>query len=136
MKFFCAIAKEVPSECDHASARRDGSVAPLRDAEMAFPFRVPVTLKATSTGHRCRKGESVTTDTMTRIDPVCGMTVDPATAAGRSEHEGTTYLFCSGGCKRKFDAEPGKYANRDGGPAPLQVHHIGMMSAPDAPAPS
>src|SRR3954469_6756483 len=93
---------------------------------------------ATSNDHRRRKGESVTTDTTTRVDPVCGMTVDPATAAGRSEHEGTTYLFCSGGCKRKFDREPGKYANRDGGAAPvaLQVHQIGMMPAPDASAPS
>jgi Cu+-exporting ATPase len=39
----------------------------------------------------------------TAIDPVCGMEVDPATAAGSSEHEGQTYYFCSTGCKRRFD---------------------------------
>ena len=37
------------------------------------------------------------------IDPVCGMTVDPAHAAGTSEHEGQTVYFCSLHCKRKFD---------------------------------
>lgn len=40
------------------------------------------------------------------VDPVCGMTVDPAKAAGKSEHKGTTYYFCSDYCKRKFDASP------------------------------
>jgi Cu+-exporting ATPase len=40
------------------------------------------------------------------IDPVCGMEVDPATAAGESEYQGTTYYFCSLGCKRQFDKDP------------------------------
>jgi Cu+-exporting ATPase len=40
------------------------------------------------------------------IDPVCGMEVDPATAAGSSEYEGMTYYFCSVGCKRQFDKDP------------------------------
>jgi P-type Cu+ transporter len=43
-------------------------------------------------------------------DPVCGMTVDPARAAGSSEHGGHTVYFCSKGCKAKFDADPAKYA--------------------------
>jgi Cu+-exporting ATPase len=40
------------------------------------------------------------------IDPVCGMTVDPAHAAGSSTYDGTTYFFCSAGCKTKFDQNP------------------------------
>ena len=36
------------------------------------------------------------------IDPICGMTVDPRTAAGSYTHEGTTYYFCSKGCLQKF----------------------------------
>jgi len=40
------------------------------------------------------------------IDPVCGMEVDPATAAGTSEYQGATYYFCSVGCKRQFDKDP------------------------------
>jgi Cu+-exporting ATPase len=42
-------------------------------------------------------------------DPVCGMDVEPATAAAKSERNGKTYYFCSPGCKEKFDAEPAKY---------------------------
>ncbi|HEY0050547.1 MAG TPA: heavy metal translocating P-type ATPase, partial [Pyrinomonadaceae bacterium] len=38
----------------------------------------------------------------THIDPICGMTVNPATAAGSFKHEGTTYYFCSKGCLQKF----------------------------------
>ena len=42
-------------------------------------------------------------------DPVCGMDIDPNTAAGKSEYKGQTYYFCSMGCKRSFDKEPEKY---------------------------
>lgn len=42
-------------------------------------------------------------------DPVCGMTVDPETAAGHAEHEGKTYFFCSKGCQAKFEASPAKF---------------------------
>ena len=45
----------------------------------------------------------------TVVDPVCGMTIDPATAAGQHEHEGTTYYFCNPGCLAKFKADPEKY---------------------------
>ncbi len=41
-------------------------------------------------------------------DPVCGMTVDND-SQHRSTHAGQTYLFCSPGCKTKFDMEPGRY---------------------------
>ena len=42
-------------------------------------------------------------------DVVCGMQVDPATAAGTSEYQGKTYYFCAKSCKVKFDADPAKY---------------------------
>lgn len=42
-------------------------------------------------------------------DPVCGMDVDPSTAAGSSEYKGTTYYFCAPGCKRQFDKDPERY---------------------------
>ena len=47
--------------------------------------------------------------TATAIDPVCGMTVDPATAEYRSFQKGETYYFCSASCKANFDKNPGKY---------------------------
>jgi P-type Cu+ transporter len=49
------------------------------------------------------------------IDPVCGMTVEPETAAGQSEYGGQTYYFCSPGCKDSFDADPEKYLSGEGG---------------------
>ena len=45
-------------------------------------------------------------------DPVCDMDVTPETAAGTSEYNGTTYYFCSPGCKRSFDKDPEKYASK------------------------
>ncbi len=47
--------------------------------------------------------------TTTVRDLVCGMDIDPATAAGKSEYKGQTYYFCSPGCKRSFDKDPEKY---------------------------
>jgi Cu+-exporting ATPase len=42
-------------------------------------------------------------------DPVCGMQVDPARAAGTSQYQGQTYYFCSKGCVDKFRAAPEAY---------------------------
>jgi YHS domain-containing protein len=43
-------------------------------------------------------------------DVVCGMQLDPAKAAGKTEYQGRTYYFCSAGCKAKFDANPAQFA--------------------------
>ncbi len=43
------------------------------------------------------------------IDPVCGMTVQPATAAGSYEYQGKTYYFCGTSCLAKFRADPIHY---------------------------
>ncbi|HKY04413.1 MAG TPA: heavy metal translocating P-type ATPase [Blastocatellia bacterium] len=43
------------------------------------------------------------------IDPVCGMTVSPESAAGSFEHDGKTYYFCSKSCLEKFRAEPDRF---------------------------
>jgi xanthine dehydrogenase accessory factor len=47
------------------------------------------------------------------IDPVCGMTVEIATAHFTGEYNGKTYYFCAAGCKRSFDREPGKYVRAE-----------------------
>jgi xanthine dehydrogenase accessory factor len=46
-------------------------------------------------------------------DPVCGMTVEIATARFTSQHEGITYYFCAAGCKHSFDREPHKYVQAE-----------------------
>jgi len=43
------------------------------------------------------------------IDPVCGMTVEIATARYVALHNGQSYYFCSAGCKHSFEKEPEKY---------------------------
>jgi YHS domain-containing protein len=45
------------------------------------------------------------------IDPVCGMTVDPNTAAEKYEYNGQTYFFCSQHCLAKFKEDPEKFLN-------------------------
>ncbi len=42
-------------------------------------------------------------------DPVCGMSVDPATSRHRFDYRGKTFHFCSAGCRTKFAADPPRY---------------------------
>jgi Cu+-exporting ATPase len=43
------------------------------------------------------------------IDPVCGMAVEPETAAAAWEHDGQTYFFCSVGCMERFREDPARF---------------------------
>ena len=47
----------------------------------------------------------------TAIDPVCKMTVDPATAAAIRTYKDINYFFCNQQCAVTFDADPERYAN-------------------------
>jgi Cu+-exporting ATPase len=51
-------------------------------------------------------------------DPVCGMTVDPATSKHRFGYKGKTFYFCSAGCRTKFAADPLAYLEKDKRPQP------------------
>jgi len=61
-------------------------------------------------------------------DPICGMTVDPAKAAGRYDHKGTTYYFCGTSCLERFRADPDRALSRK----PLTLV---TMPAPRKPLP-
>jgi Cu+-exporting ATPase len=61
------------------------------------------------------------------VDPVCGMTVDPATTRASCVHDGRTYYFCCPSCLQRFQADPQRYLDKQ--PAPLR----GLT--PPAPAP-
>jgi len=43
------------------------------------------------------------------VDPVCGMTIDPADAVGHVEHRGRTYYFCNQSCMERFQADPERF---------------------------
>ena len=55
----------------------------------------------------------------TVIDPVCGMSVNPAKAAGSVTHGGKVYHFCSKRCVEKFTANPSQFLPQ----ATLSVNH-------------
>ena len=65
------------------------------------------------------------------VDPVCGMTIDPADAAGEYTHKGQTYFFCNPGCLAKFKANPDRYlhgpADAAQPPAPAGTKYICPM---------
>ncbi|MBI4426574.1 MAG: YHS domain-containing protein [Candidatus Kerfeldbacteria bacterium] len=46
------------------------------------------------------------TQTSSFRDPVCGMSVNPATATFTADHAGATVYFCSPGCRDQFLANP------------------------------
>ena len=54
------------------------------------------------------------------VDPVCGMTVDPESAAAHRTYDGRDFWFCGDGCAAAFDADPACYATH---PASAHTHH-------------
>ena len=78
----------------------------------------------------------------TATDPVCGMKVDPRTAAHSAAHQGRTYYFCSAKCREKFVAEPERYLGSETKPEAVpagtiytcpmhpQVRQVGRGSCP------
>jgi len=71
------------------------------------------------------------------IDPVCGMTVDPTTAAGHYDYQGKTYHFCAVSCLATFKADPERFVK----PAPTELISLSKkkplpMMMPVKPAPT
>lgn len=68
-------------------------------------------------------------------DPVCGMMVDPNTAAGHASHRGQTYYFCSAQCLRQFEHNAARYTS-DAPIASGPADSSGALAdAPDALSP-
>jgi Cu+-exporting ATPase len=68
--------------------------------------------------HHAQEAPSLETSPASQIDPVCGMTVKPASPHA-SHYQGLRYRFCSAKCKTKFDAEPDHYLTPSPVPAPV-----------------
>jgi YHS domain-containing protein len=60
-------------------------------------------------GVEAGKGSAGVSRTAIAKDPVCGMEVDPTTAAATIEYQGRTYHFCAPGCKDAFEMNPEKF---------------------------
>ena len=56
------------------------------------------------------------------LDPVCGMTVEPESAAGSFEYQGQTYYFCSTHCLHRFQKDPESFLNKSAtAPQPIGI---------------
>lgn len=70
------------------------------------------------------------------VDPVCGMTVQPASAKAKVDYRGSTYYFCCAGCASKFQADPEKYLGHVAGSQSVPaMHGISTTAATPAPVP-
>ncbi len=47
------------------------------------------------------------------LDPVCGMTVAADRTSRPFEHQGSTYYFCSAGCRSAFEQDPSAYVAKE-----------------------
>ena len=77
--------------------------------------------------------EGMAHEAVTATDPVCGMAVDPASAAAQRTHGGERYYFCSSGCAEAFDENPTGYARPE---VLTAIDPVCGMEADPATAPS
>ena len=72
------------------------------------------------------------------VDPVCGMTVQVASAAASTEFAGCRYWFCSAHCCETFLADASRYAKGASAPQPCPEHGAAGpgQAATNAAAPS
>ena len=68
---------------------------------------------------------------MTKIDPVCDMTVAPEKAAGQVEYNGETYYFCSTHCVHKFREDPERFLSKSVSPQMTQIAPRRVQAAPE-----
>lgn len=105
-----AMALSSLSVVTNASRLRRWHPTPLPETPASTPT-APPRVETAAGSETAPPGEPVAGT----ADPVCGMPVDPATAAEHREADGVTYHFCSAHCAAAFDAEPDRY--------PTPTHH-------------
>ena len=72
--------------------------------------RVPASDPVVQVG-RDEETEEASQTSVEGTDPVCGMSVDPATAGASVEHQGRAYYFCSKQCADTFTTDPDRYTS-------------------------
>src|SRR5262245_11958801 len=86
--YFCALSclEQFKADPERALAHSPLSLVMIPSPTKTLPKTMPAS----------------TPERASELDPVCGMTVQPATAAGSYEHQGKTYYFCAKSCLDKF----------------------------------
>ncbi len=102
-----------------AAAMALSSLSVVANANRLRTYKVPAIVESSTSptsattepkrANQSQPGGTVMANTVK--DPVCGMDIDPDTAAASEQHEGNTYYFCSAACHHSFTANPDKYAS-------------------------
>ncbi len=96
------IAAKTPEEI--ALSVLAGLVLARRSAEVAVAG-----LETERAGGAAAQESAAQGSAVQAIDPICGMTVNIATAEHRSDYQGLSYYFCCAGCRHTFAKDPQKY---------------------------
>ena len=99
-----------PNDNNHNNHSQKGFIMGLFSDHKAKKEGMHEGMEGMGGAHSCCGGHTANgNQSAPAKDPVCGMSVDPATAAATSEYNGTTYYFCNPGCAAKFEQNPTQY---------------------------
>lgn len=98
-----------PNDNNHNNHSQKGFIMGLFSDHKAKKEGMHEGMEGMGGAYSCCGHTAVTDQSAPAKDPVCGMSVDPATAAATREYNGTTYYFCNPGCAAKFEQNPTQY---------------------------
>lgn len=99
-----------PNDNNHNNHSQKGFIMGLFSDHKAKKEGMHEGMEGMGGAHSCCGGHTANgNQSAPAKDPVCGMSVDPATAAATREYNGTTYYFCNPGCAAKFEQNPTQY---------------------------
>lgn len=98
-----------PNDNNHNNHSQKGFIMGLFSDHKAKKEGMHEGMEGMGGAYSCCGHTAVTDQSAPAKDPVCGMSVDPATAAATREYNGTTYYFCNPGCAVKFEQNPTQY---------------------------
>ena len=99
-----------PNDNNHNNHSQKGFIMGLFSDHKAKKENAHESMEGMGEAHSCCGGHTAGVDQSALAkDPVCGMSVDPATAAATREYNGTAYYFCNPGCAAKFEQNPTQY---------------------------
>lgn len=99
-----------PNDNNHNNHSQKGFIMGLFSDHKAKKEGMHEGMEGMGGAHSCCGGHTAGVDQSALAkDPVCGMSVDPATAAATREYNGTAYYFCNPGCAAKFEQNPTQY---------------------------
>ncbi|WP_307976235.1 heavy metal translocating P-type ATPase [uncultured Bifidobacterium sp.] len=99
-----------PNDNNHNNHSQKGFIMGLFSDHKAKKEGMHEGMEGMGGAHSCCGGHTAGVDQSALAkDPVCGMSVDPATAAATREYNGTDYYFCNPGCAAKFEQNPTQY---------------------------